>query len=501
MKNTYQTKILILISILILANFIGSIFLLNKTNKIELQSKAENSQILLENGDFLLRFKSDDNITESEIRKNLSIYETEGNQLIQDSVYEVEINRNEFQLNLNKVKDTNLLVKINKEVKDIYNRPLTQDIEVKVSLKQAIYYYIENSEFEIKKDSEGNIEKKYFGKDKIIKNDMSFDRKEVLIENERIKDFIVRNNFIIYITKIDENRENLFFYNIDTKIQTRLNLNDHRFVSLQPNPIQKNQFAVGIQQNKRIDGNYYGGEGYKLNIFNYDEKLTTWVSTIINPNNTADNVEHIKYGREGESILYRGRDSNYYVSSLSNIKENKAISVDFGKYFGTGGFSTKNKFLVFNDYLINDIAQVLKVINSNREEINIDLKFSKYKIDPMFFNHSFNLIATEFVKDFDQTKGIYLPVIYEYNNNIFTPTNLLDNLWGENLSVENPKISKDDRYVAFEVFNEKRLLDNYDDERTFSTVLKPEFAEINIFDTVEKKLLPISFSGVNLVWD
>jgi hypothetical protein len=192
-------------------------------------------------------------------------------------------------------------------------------------------------------------------------------------------------------------------------------------------------------------------------------------------------IESVSYSRDGQALLYRTSDGQYYLTSATQT----ADPTQLGKYGDSGGFdrtSTKLTFMSGSDALIYD-AQA----KEEREVRNIQV--GGQISTPMFLHNTDELIylrdpigaATLQVHTADADGELEEQVV-----DTQPPADFFDE----------PAVSYDDRYVLIEATSEPQGRDRYVGNS------QPKDARLVLYDRLDRKVIDSgTIHGIDPVWN
>lgn len=369
--------------------------------------------------------------------------------------------------------ETEYTLKISKDIQDVYGENFIDNYSFKFTTQKAKFAVIE-------KDFRENKELL-----SIYNSDLT-DR-EIIVRRENIKFYGINQNFAVIVTEenFQSNIEviNLLTGNINDLNLTNVRINAFAF-SNSPN---KNEFAY-TKQNIEITEDFF----IPLNESKvYIYSLSSGTEREFNPSNTAFDVTELKYSNDGNSLIYKTSDSFYNIADTASQNDFSSV----GRFLAMGNFSSGDDSIVFLSYdpLSSGIStQYITIFNSDRTQKSI-FNNNIPVLDPQFKNLSREIIYAELHKELITTKGIFKIMKSDLEGN------RQEIIKSDIFSLELPKLSPDDRFIAIEQYSEIGLK-NFSNSRNMGFQNKPGSANIIIFDTLNNELINKNIIGTDVQW-
>lgn len=367
---------------------------------------------------------------------------------------------------------TEYSINIKKEIEDIYNETFTDDY--------SYTFKTEIPQFAV-------VEKSFGTSTNVIAiYNADFTDRVELIKRDNIKFYGINANFLVIVTE-DNYSNNIEILNRKTNEIKSFNLENARIATFDmSNSTSRNEFAY-TKQSIEVKETYYVPTSLtKVYVYSIDSQS----ETIFNPENTAEEIISLKYSNDGSSLLYKNNESFYNLAETSSESEYTSL----GRFLSEGNFSKDNSSIVFVNYdPLNTytLPQFLTVFNADRVTINIDNK-NVPVLDPQFKNKTDQIVYAEKYKELEATKGIYKIMQIDLEGN-------KSEIISSKYSLELPKLSADDRYIAMEQYTEINLKD-FSNNRNFGFQNKPPYSSIVIFDTVQNKIFDSTLIGIDVKW-
>lgn len=367
-----------------------------------------------------------------------------------------------FRESLNTNTDYNLNIKSD-------NKNLNEDFNFKFKTKTLKLIYIEKSEGETV--------------NRIVQTDENFEKKEVLFEKENIVLFSKNKNFLSLVTRNPNRTNNLFLIDLKTRESKQIDLPASLISSISMSPV-KDEFLFTRSDALQKGNDVIPSQEYSLNIYNIKKKEYKK----INPENTAIYIREAYYSPDGTAILYQTDANLYYLVDTESYSKLVAV----GKHDSSGGFNSEKNKILFND--LSGFNPSIFIYNTNRQIQNLELE-KVYPVDPSFLNNFDDVIYSQKI-DLENPASF----LYEIKRTDILKKQSKSVLKQEGKSLENAKISPDDKYLVIERFDTKRQI-NPKDFRVTGFQLKPGNAELIIYDLKNEKVIDKAVRGINAVWE
>jgi hypothetical protein len=321
--------------------------------------------------------------------------------------------------------------------------------------------------------------------DSLVISDADFGNKNTVFQSETIQRFAANSQYAAVVTEV-KGENDIQIVKLSDKSRLDLGLENTLIQSIEFSPV-RNEIAYTAQKIIVEGDSVFPQTEMKVLIYDIDSKITTEFK----PLGSSNNILNIKYSRDGMNLLYKTVDSYYFYLPLNDPE---AI-VQLGRYLGDGGTNFANDkivFVTFDPLQTFSSSQYLSVFNADRTIQNIT-DGSIPVFDPMYYYRSDNLVFSQKSRDLEMTPGLYKIVEMSEDGGV------KDILTDDDHSLELPKISPDDRYVAIERYSEYDLL-SFTDRRNFGFQSKPATAGLVIYDLQEKNLIDTGVLGIEAQW-
>ncbi len=376
---------------------------------------------------------------------------------------------------------------LNQELKDIYNEKLEKDFTFEFTTKSQKFVYLQRNY----PDS----------LDRIILFDLNSKQSTELFSAALIQDYHATGEWLVVSTLNSLGTNDISVKSLTGNYYTNLNLESIKISQLSIS-LSNNEFLyVGQQVERReVNGQKFLApkitDPYNtLYLYNFKDQQ----AKIISPNESAEDIIDAKFSPDGSSILYRSNNQlnpgHYYLYPLENNLE--VISLGFFSVI-TEFNKTADKvlFLSFDRENPYTGGNFIGVLNSSRETRAIT-DGKQYVGEPIFGNITNNIYYSENYKAIENSRGLF--EIKYYNE---SERNLLKI---ENFSLENPKVSSDEKYMAVEKISETELknlfnADNMAIARDFIDHKKPGRGSLVIFNLEKNEIMFEIPNGIDLIW-
>lgn len=367
---------------------------------------------------------------------------------------------------------TQYTLSIKKEIQDIYNETFIEDFTYTFKTEIPRFAVLEKSF-----GTSSNI---------IATYNADFSNRVELIKRDNIKFYGINDNFLVVVTE-DNYSNNIEVLNLRTNEIKNFNLGNTRIATFDmSNSSSRNEFAYTKQSIEVRDTYYVPTSLSKVYVYSIDSQS----ESVFNPEDTAAEVISLKYSNDGSSLLYKNSESFYNLAEPTSESDYTSL----GRFLSEGNFDKDNSSIVFVNYdPLNTytLPQFLTVFNADRVVKNID-NDNIPVLDPQFKNRTNEIVYAEKYKDLEATKGIYKIMQIDLEGN-------KSEIISSKYSLELPKLSADDRYIAVEQYTELHLKD-FSSSRNFGFQNKPSYASIVIFDTLENKIYDSTLIGIDVKW-
>lgn len=309
--------------------------------------------------------------------------------------------------------------------------------------------------------------------DNIILADID-NTKTTLFSNPTISMYDFGHDLLVAVTTQNEVDSTVYIFNTqkpkDPKLIRKIDLNDTRITRLDVSPTlpEFSYLAQTVELSK---------EGFLIpksgnTIYRYE--INSDKTTVINPDNTAEDSLVLEYSGDGRYLVYRGTNSQFYIVDLKTPDK----SIILGQFNSFAGINFDASYLLFSDFdVLNSFSQFpfitrLKVLDRTTENLTMP---DEYVIDPQFFHTKNAILYSRNYQEVIGTQGLFEIVLRDENNQI------IKTLREDGVSLELPHTSLDDAYIAAERYDEKALRD-FENTRPLILQRKPKAASIVIFN-------------------
>lgn len=368
--------------------------------------------------------------------------------------------------------DTDYKITVSGQIKDIFGSTLGNNYEIKFKTEKIAITYIQKSKTD---------------KDKIISTDISLKNPIDLVEESGIKMYAANKNYLAYVHETEVGTPKITVLNLKSKSRVTREFPSTRISKIVFSPTN-DEFVFASQDVTVVDGYYVSGSDYKIDLYSIKDNSIKKIS----PKNVTNDVLDMTYSKDGTAIVYRGMDAIYYLVSLNNLDS----VVPLGKHTAAFGFNRDSSKINFIDYDPSAVISTESYINIYFSEGDNKIIADKTKsiLDPQFFNNSDKIIFAIKYKEEEMTRGLFK--IAQHDIEGIEIQNILQM---DNASVENPKLSPDDRYFIAEIYDISDLK-NFSTQREFVFHTKPSTGGLIIYDMVEKKLVGSVNEGFDASW-
>lgn len=368
--------------------------------------------------------------------------------------------------------DTHYKITLSGEIKDIFGSTLGNDYEFKFKTEKILITYIQKSKT---------------GKDKIVATDLSLKNSVDIVEESGIKMYAANKNYLAYVHETEVGAPKITVMNLNTKSKITKEFPNTRISKIVFSPTN-DEFVFASQDVTVVEGYYVSGSDYKIELYTISDNTIKHIS----PKNVTNDVLDMNYSKDGTAIVYRGMDAIYYLVSLADLDS----VVPLGKHTAAFGFSRDSSKINFIDYDPTAEISAESYINIYFSEGDNKIIADKTKsiLDPQFFNNSDRIIFSIKYKEEEMTRGLFKIAQHEIEG-----TQIQDILQMDNASIENPKLSPDDRYLIAEIYDISDLK-NFSTQREFVFHTKPSTGGLIIYDLVENKLVGSINEGFDAYW-
>jgi hypothetical protein len=249
----------------------------------------------------------------------------------------------------------------------------------------------------------------------------------------RVKSFARNASYLAVVETRADDTDELHVVDLGNREEWSVDLpHDVRVANLKFSPVD-NQFVFITQTIPRADGSESYFKDYSNRLYRYDidgEQLQP-VDTL----SDEGNVESVSYSRDGQALLYRTLDSEYYLTGAAQATEPTLI----GKYEDSGGFDRTNTKLAF---LYKSGAAIYDAQAGGLQEVP-DIRVGGRISTPAFLQNSDDLIYLRDPLD-AQTDGRVEVCTANADERVEEPVAGLEpstRFYGD------PVVSYDDRYV------------------------------------------------------
>lgn len=315
--------------------------------------------------------------------------------------------------------------------------------------------------------------------DKVIERAPLSGESRPLFGAERIKFFARNDRYLAVVLPRADNTDEVRVVDLGTREERPVELPSGERIEVLKFAPTENQFVFSARSIPTSDTGGASSEASGGRLYRYDID-TEQLQPIVNLS-AEGGIESVLYSRNGQALLYRTLDREYYLTGAAQTTEPTLL----GKYGDTGGFdrtNTKLTFLSGGDAMIYD-AQA----NEEREVRSIQLggRIST----PMFLYNSDELIYLR------EPIGVKTLQIYTANADGELEEQVMD-LEPPARYYDEPVVSYDDRYVLIEATFEPQGDDDYVGNS------HPKDARLVLYDRFDGKVIdPGTIHGIDPVWN
>lgn len=376
---------------------------------------------------------------------------------------------------------------LSKELKDIYNNELGED-----------YYF----EFNTKGQKFVYLQRNYPNSlDRIILFDLDSRQSFELFSAPLIQDYHATEEWLVVSIVNSKGTNDISIKSLTNNYSSNLKLENIKVSQISISKNNNEFLYVGQKiEEREINGQKFLAPNVSdpyntLYLYSFNNTQTK----IVSPNNTAEDIIDAKFTPDGSSILYRSNNQlnpgHYYLYPLENNLE--VISLGFFSVI-TEFNKTADKllFLSFdreNPYMAGNFIGIL---NSSRETQAIT-DGQKYVGEPIFGSVTNNIYYSINYKTIENSRGLFEIKYYNEGEK--------DLLKIDNFSLENPKVSLDEKYLAAEKITETELKNLFNSDnmviaRDFIDHKKPDKGGIVIFNLEKNEIMFEIANGIDLIW-
>jgi len=359
------------------------------------------------------------------------------------------------------------------DLKDVYERRLNKEKTFEFKTTSQRFTYLEKNHPQ--------------SKDKIVEYDLSSKSQKILFENENISKFGRDNEFLVVSVENKDKSNNIFSINLSEDIQIDLSLKSKKVRNLKFSPT-KHEF-IYTSYNLVFENGFAFQDPNSTTYFT-KYNLDSGQAEVLNLPEAIFDLGEFIYTNDGEGLLFKSSvNSEYYLMNLNNTEN----LINIGKHLQTGGFSKDGDKILFTDYdplsgfSSFPFTTIYSADRDNREITTGEF----YYIDPIFSNDD-EIFISEKYKELTGTRGLFKISKLDKNLQRF------DVYRKDNMSIELPRISSDNKYISFETYTEAQLLD-YSNFRAYEFQNKPAQGGLVIFD-LNKNSIILELEGIEIVW-
>jgi len=297
----------------------------------------------------------------------------------------------------------------------------------------------------------------------------------------RIKSFARNANYLAVVQARTDDTDELRVVDLGTRGESTVDIpHDVRVDNLKFSPVD-NQFVFVT---RTIPGTSTDGsiKGYSNKLYRYDidgEQLQP-VDTLSN----EGNVESVSYSHDGQALLYKTLDSEYYLTGAVQATDPTLL----GKYEDSGGFDRTNTKLAF---LYGSGAAIYDPQAGGLQEVS-DLRVGGRISTPKFLNDSDDLVYLKDPLDAQTDERVEVDTA-NADGKVEEPVAGLEpsvRFFGD------PVVSYDDRYVLINAtFNSQVENDQTGNQQPVNTWLV-------LYDRFDHKVIdPGNTRGIDPVWN
>jgi Big-like domain-containing protein len=317
--------------------------------------------------------------------------------------------------------------------------------------------------------------------DKVIERAPLSQKSYVLFGADRIQSFARNANYLAVVLPRADGSDELRIVDLGTAKQKSVGLpHDVRVDNLRFSPVD-NQFVFITRGIPKADISRSDFKAYTNKLYRYDADANQLQP--IDALSDEGNVESVLYSRDGQALLYKTADGEYYVTSATQTTEPTLLS----KHENSGGFDRTNTKLAF---LEPSEAEIYDAGTGKLQDIS-DIRVGGSISTPTFLHNSDDLI---YLRDAFGAQTDEHVEVCTVNTDGKVEERVVSlpqspHFFGD------PMVSYDDRYVLIEVTFDSQGKDDYSGNR------QPKDAYLVLYDRSEGKVIDSSIHGIDPVWN
>lgn len=364
---------------------------------------------------------------------------------------------------------SNYKLTVNAELKDVFDHALGSDFIFEFRSRDLDLYYIQPG-----------LE------DKLVRRGMGDQTEQVLFAAPEIVRHYVNGDYVAVITSESFEEQTLHLINLATNTTTQPLASTFSVYEAQFVPEQQLMYLTAriLENNPEVGEIYTSRQLYLMD-------LNTLSTQKIELPATIQDLEDILLSPDGQALMFKDTlESIYYLMDVTDTLN----PVSLGHFVATGGFNYDSQELIFTaaDFVTATGFPFTVKIDSEREQTIITPDGISV-IDPHWSNRESNLLVSRQYKELDNSRGYYELLVLNGGGG-----EILNVLRKDNISLEMPQYSSDDKFISVEAYTTEQLT-NLIGLRIMGYQAKPAEGEIYLFDT-QTLTIQQAFDGVNAVW-
>jgi|GEM_PF-6269196 len=364
--------------------------------------------------------------------------------------------------------NTDYTLTINKELLDIFNKPLTSDYKANFATRPLDLYYV--------KTNTGSTE--------LVRQQFDSGDEEIIYKDSNIVRYQVGQNMLAAINQISFDVQTLNLIDLNTKkaqlpLPNNYSVYDFQFVPNQPFAY----FTARIAEESAQYGVIYSTRKlYLLNLKTLKFELVAMPSAI-------EDIEELVISPDGQALLYKDTaESIFYLMDVTD----SVNPVSIGKYVSTSGFNFSSQKLLFTaaDFMNGTGSPFTVSVDADRKS-QILQSDALGNIDPVWANSSDLIILSKQYADLVNTKGLY-------KLELIDKSQIINSFIKQGESLELAQISPDDRYIVVENYTITQLQD-LDNLRPIGYQAKPGKGKLLVIDAKNWQVIK-EIEAINALW-
>ncbi|HEX9804752.1 MAG TPA: Ig-like domain-containing protein [Candidatus Dojkabacteria bacterium] len=431
-----------------------------KVKSIEVRGDKENAEII--NQEIQIEFSSP--ILESEVGNYIKV--------TPDENYKLSVNGSKLLISFenNIIADTEYIISVLPGLEDRFGKTLERSIDYSFKTKTFGLFFIDN---------------RIDGKN-ILKFYSESSEFEDILSVSKIKSYSLNSEYLVAVSDEENGSEGLIYIDLKSRDKKIKQFPNTVITSISMSPV-KNIVVFSAYDIEETSPGFFIPKGLAgMYFYNIEEDLLEKIDT----NLLTSDIGNVEFAADGRTILFEDEFKNEYFL-LDYFNREEFISI--GLFQQSGGFGVDSDKIVFSESDLEKYGlrkSVISVVDSTREITNYSA-IDGFAIDPDYLHRSDEVIYSSKYQELSGSKGLFELKISDGENQ-------RDVFKIDGRSVEFVKLSSDDRFAAFEVYDPQDIID-YDNQRILNFQSKPTKAKIMILNLESGELIK-EFSGTMPLW-